>query len=830
MSQPALPIDEVLPVLLSSLQQQTQVILKAPPGAGKSTRFPQHLMAQFSPENRIILLEPRRLAARNIARFLSSQLGEKVGETVGLRVRGETLTSAKTKLEVVTEGVLTRMVQSEPELDGVGCIIFDEFHERSLHADTALALCLDVQAALREDLRLVVMSATLDDSALRALMPEAVYVVSEGRSFPVEMRYQPIESGVNPNAAIANAVCALLSSETGSMLVFLPGVGEIKQLHERLMDCVSDDVDICPLYGQLEATAQQAAIMPASRGRRKVVLATNIAETSLTIEGVRLVVDSGLERTSHWDPKAALNRLDVSRIAQSSAEQRAGRAGRLEAGICVRLYSESSLQSQPPQPIPEILRSDLTPLAMELLQWGCVNGESLHWLDAPPRGNLSQAQAWLQWAGISKDNGQLSTLGQKVVTVGGEPRHGLMMVYAQQWGDAAMRCAAYLLALLETPLRGQTGADLVRQIVQLADKPQGHRRHWQRAKQWAGKMGIQLGREIESQWVGLLLAAGYPDRIGQSRGQGGRFALSGGQGAVVDESDPLALHGAIVVADMMRTRQGDAKVFSGAEIDLTLVAERLPHLIIEREWCDWDDKRGKLIAEKQTCCGKLVISKKALPSPTAEQSSLAILHAIQRKGLASLPWDKRTECLVRRARYAAQLQSAQAINLAIALPDLSDNALLAAADMWLLPFLQGVTQWQAVQSIDLYSALEAHLGWDTVKSLNQLLPTHYAVPTGSNVRLRYSETSAPVLSVRMQEMYGEAATPMIADGQIALVVELLSPAQRPLQVTQDLAAFWRGSYKDVQKEMKGRYPKHIWPDDPATHVATTKTKRHFSSK
>ncbi len=829
MSQPVqfdLPIDEVIPSLLSAISQQTQVILQAPPGAGKSTRFPQRLMAAFSPENRIILLEPRRLAARNIARFLAAQCGEKVGESVGLRVRGETKVSAKTRIEIVTEGVLTRMIQTSPDLEGIGCIIFDEFHERSLHADTALALCLDVQEALRDDLKLVVMSATLDGEALKTLMPDATYVESAGRCYPVEHRYHPVAPTKRWVPEMSQIIQAVMAKEDGSLLAFLPGVGEIKQLHDMLEGQLADNIDLCPLYGQLDINQQQAAILPAKPGRRKVVLATNIAETSLTIEGVRLVVDSGLERTVTWDPKAGLSRLESTKIAQSSAEQRAGRAGRLSSGICIRLYSESQLLAQPKQPVPEILRSDLTPLAMELSQWGCPDGEGLHWLDTPPLGHLQQAKEWLAWAGITTEKGQLSSLGQQVVERGSEPRHGLMLSYAEQWGADAKACVAVLLSVLENPLRGQQNPDLSRQVYMVSDNRQQYRTQWQRAQQWASKLSVSLNRNIDLSWVGLLLAAGYPDRLGMNRGQGGRFALSGGQGVVVDDTAVLADSDAIVVVDVMRTRQGDARVFSAADINFDDIEARLPHLFSDRDWSDWDDKRGRLIAEKQHCCGELIVSRQQLDNPDAEQISLAILHAVQRKGIASLPWESRSESLLLRARYACELQQQGKLS-DLSLPNLSDEALMAEAEVWLLPFMHGMKSWASVKKIELYNALEAWFGWDVTQQLNRLLPTHYQVPTGSNIKLRYPVSSAPVLSVRMQEMYGEANTPMVADGQVALVVELLSPAQRPLQVTQDLAVFWTGSYREVQKEMKGRYPKHVWPDDPASHIATTKTKRHF---
>nr|WP_086940328.1 ATP-dependent helicase HrpB [Thaumasiovibrio occultus] len=821
MSSP-LPIEQVLPDLLAQVTHSPQVILKAPPGAGKSTHFPLALLSQATPNKRIILLEPRRLAARNIARYLAQCLGESVGQQVGLRMRGETRISAQTRLEVVTEGVLTRMIQADPELDGIGYILFDEFHERSLHADTALALALEVQGALRDDLHLVIMSATLDGNALQSLLPEARYVESEGRCYPVEYRYQAPSDRHQWLEAIEKTIHQLLATETGSMLVFLPGVGEISRLAERLTAAVENHVDVCPLYGQLNSQQQQAAIAPSMDGRRKVVLATNIAETSLTIDGVRLVVDSGLERTVVWDPNAGLGRLDTVRISQSSAEQRAGRAGRLSPGICVRLYSQSDLHAQPALPVPEILRSDLTPLAMELSRWGCSDAAELCWLDLPPKGSLQQGYDWLEASGLCSANRQLSALGQEVAASGAEPRQGLLTVFARRWGEQACKAAALVLALLEQPLKGESNPDLAWLALRLFDNRQRYRAQWQRAQQWAANFNVSLDSSPSSQWLGLLLAASHPDRIGLNRGQGGRFQLANGQGVEVDDAQTLADSPMIVAVDLMRTRQSHARVFSAIEIALADIEQYLPHLLQTVDVCEWDEQRGRFIAERQVRCGKLALQRKPHGEVAPEQITAALVGMVQSKGLHLLEWSDKAESLLQRARYARSLGEA--------LPELDDAALRHEAQQWLAPFLHGVTSLKALRKVDLYSALEAWLGWDITQTLNRRFPTHYQVPTGSNIRLKYFDDKPPVLSVRMQEMYGESQTPTIADGTVALVMELLSPAQRPLQVTQDLAAFWGGSYKEVQKEMKGRYPKHVWPDDPANHIATTKTKRHFQDK
>ncbi|MDX1303901.1 ATP-dependent helicase HrpB [Photobacterium sp.] len=837
-----LPIDAVLPSLLNELEIRSQLILKAPPGAGKSTRLPLALLQSRCVSGRIVMLEPRRLAARNIAGYLASLLGERVGQTVGLRVRGESKISPETRLEIVTEGVMTRMLQQDPELKGIELLIFDEFHERSVHADTALALALEVQDALREDLKLLVMSATLDAEALTGLLPDAGYIASEGRCFPVEYRYKTL-NGSNQQSggfAFANGValvnsCAreilkLLDSESGSMLVFLPGAGEIKRLAELLADKVGANIMVSPLYGQLNISQQQQAIAPAPSGRRKVVLATNIAETSLTIEGIRLVVDCGLERIAQWDPKAGISRLEQVRIAQSSAEQRAGRAGRLEPGICLRLYSEELLSRQPATPQPEILRADLTSLAMDLAQWGCQDAGDLCWLDLPPAPALAQSRRLLQQLGAMDERCQLTEKGLQIQSLGADPRHAAMLVMAKAQGSGAMSTAAMLVALLEDPPRGMASPDLQLQLNLLeSGKLPRSGQYQQRARQHLTKLiksapltgRLSSSLVVDGDWIAPLMAAGYPDRIARSRGRDGRYQLANGQGAMLPADEPMAAERMLVVADVVKTRQGDSRIFSAVAADSDRLQALLPHLFTEREWLDWDDKKGRLTAEKHLCCGRLILQRTLLAEPDPAKASEALLNAIMRKGLAALPWNSKAESLLLRARCATQWLPE------LALPAMDEATLLADAEQWLLPFMTGMTTLKAVARLDLCAALEARLGWQQVKALEAALPTHYQVPTGSRYPIRYIAGQPPVLAVRMQEMFGERGSPQIANGRIALVLELLSPAQRPLQITQDLAAFWSGSYRDVQKEMKGRYPKHVWPDDPAHHEPTRKTKKYI---
>ncbi|MDC5804103.1 ATP-dependent helicase HrpB [Vibrio europaeus] len=814
-----LPIQGVMPELISGVRNNSQLILKAAPGAGKSTHFPLQLIKHNVVKGKIIMLEPRRLAARNIARYLAEQLGEQVGQRVGYRVRGENKTSQQTQLEVVTEGILTRMIQSDPELRGVDLVIFDEFHERSIHADTALAFCLEIQEALRDDLKLVVMSATLDQLALSRLLPDAEYVESQGRSFPVEHRYVPAKPNERLEDQMAKQITSLIDNESGSLLAFLPGVAAIKRVEERLQHLASD-VQICPLYGQLDFAQQQAAIQPAKNGERKVVLATNIAETSLTIEGIRLVVDSGYERVAKFDLKSGVTRLEQTRIAQSSAEQRSGRAGRLEPGICVRLYSEGQLNQQPYVPSPEILHSDLSNLVLELAQWGAQTPEDLSWLDVPPESAINQARALLVQLGLLDSKGQLTEAGNLAAKLGLEPRACAMLAKAND----SSQTAAAIIALLEEPERNTL--DFMHSVHRLKlSKHSKQKMVIERARTIAKRIGSDFSLTgIDESSVACLLALAFPDRIAQARSnQLGRFLLANGHGAQLEDSQRLAACDYIVVIDLMRGQSESSQIFSALELDLASLQQRSPELYTSIELVDWDEQKGRLIAECQTKLGRLIIERKALPEPPREKMTQALLNFVQRKGLSVLNWTPQSVELLERMRCGQEWLPEQEW------PQLDEAGLLNHLSDWLEPYLNGVGSVKALAKVDLSAALLAYLGWPLNQEIDKWLPTHYQVPTGSNKKIRYQLGQDPVLSVRMQEVFGEQASPEIAQGRKRLVLELLSPAQRPLQVTRDLASFWRGAYKEVQKEMKGRYPKHVWPDDPTNHVATTKTKRQLNS-
>ncbi|EJC6992209.1 ATP-dependent helicase HrpB [Vibrio parahaemolyticus] len=818
-----LPIEAVMPQLLTAVKHQHQVILKAAPGAGKSTYFPLQLIQNQVVTGKVIMLEPRRLAARNIARYLAEQLGEQVGQRVGYRVRGETKVSASTQLEIVTEGVMTRMIQNDPELDGVDLLIFDEFHERSIHADTALALSLEVQEALRDDLKLVVMSATLDQEALQSLLPEACYIESEGRSFAVETRYAPLTANDHLPTVMAKNIESLMNKESGSLLAFLPGVAAIKQVQERLSH-LPDDVEVCPLYGQLSFTEQQKAISPAEKGKRKVVLATNIAETSLTIEGIRLVVDSGLERVARFDLKNGLTRLEQTRIAQSSAIQRAGRAGRIEEGICVRLYSESQLKQQPQVPQPEILHSDLASLVMELAFWGTTDIHELKWLDIPSAAALRQAKQLLFSLGLITEQGQLTAEGKQAHDLGVEPRAAAMLIKSQSHSDKMVNVALAAVALIEEPERNVT--NIAHSLHRwLSGSHPKKSLLLKRAQSLAHKLDTTFSlREVDEDALPLVLSLAFPDRIAQQRAnQFGRFALANGHGAECRPDDMLGGCEYLVAIDLMRSHSNSSQIHLACELDVNILQTTFDSLFSTEEVVDWDEKKGRLVAEKQRKLGQLVIERVSLPNPGKEKMTQALLTYVRRQGLSSLNWTLAAESLLERIRCAVDWLPEQAW------PMFDEASLLDSLDEWLEPYMTSVASVKALSKINLVEALNARLGWPLNQHLDEWLPEHYQLPTGTKKRIRYQHGHEPVLSVRMQEVFGESTSPTVALGRKRLVLELLSPAQRPLQVTSDLAAFWNGSYKDVQKEMKGRYPKHVWPDDPANHVATTKTKRQLNN-
>lgn len=806
----SLPVAAVVPELFTALDASTQVLLTAPTGAGKSTWLPLRLLEHGGIKGRILLLEPRRLAARNVAQRLAELLNEKPGETVGYRMRAQSCVGSQTRLEVVTEGVLTRMIQRDPELTGVGLVILDEFHERSLQADLALALLLDVQQGLRDDLKLLIMSATLDNGRLQQLLPDAPMIISEGRTFPVERRYQPLAAHLRFDEAVAIATAELLRHESGSLLLFLPGVGEILRVQEQLATRVGGDVVLCPLYGALTLAEQRLAILPAPQGKRKVVLATNIAETSLTIEGIRLVVDCAQERVARYDARTGLTRLITQRISQASMTQRAGRAGRLEPGICLHLLAKEQAERATAQGEPEILQSDLSGLLMELLQWGCTDPEQLNWLDTPPAINLQAAKRLLQMLGALEGD-RLSARGQKMAALGNDPRLAAMLVSANNDNEAAT--AAKLAAILEEPPRGGS--------TDLAVAFSRNQSAWQqRSQQLLKRLNVRSGQP-DSALLPSLLAQAFADRIARRRGQEGRYQLANGMGAMLDVDDALGRHEWLIAPLLLQgSASPDARILLALPLDIEVLMQTCPELLQQSDTIEWDETQGTLKALRRSCIGSLTVKVQPLAKPSEEELHQAMLNGIRDKGLSVLNWTPEAE------QFRLRLQCAAIWLPEYDWPAVDEDSLLATLERWLLPHMSGVHSLRALKALNVGQALRDLLDWSMLQRLDSELPAHYTVPTGSRIAIRYHEDNPPVLAVRMQEMFGEAKTPTIAQGRVPLVLELLSPAQRPLQVTSDLSAFWQGSYREVQKEMKGRYPKHVWPDDPANTAPTRRTKKY----
>ena len=833
----ALPIDAILPSLRQALCERDEAVLEAPPGAGKTTRVPLALLDEpWLAGQGILMLEPRRLAARAAAERLAAELGEKVGETVGYRIRLDSKVGPRTRIEVVTEGILTRRLQDDPALEGVGLVIFDEFHERSLDADLALALTLNGRELLRDTpLKVLVMSATLEGERLSALLDEAPVVRSEGRMFPVELRWgRPWQAGEFVEPRVVQTVLQALADEPGSLLVFLPGQAEIRRVAEQLGEALAerDEVLLCPLHGELELSAQRAAIEPAPPGKRKVVLATNIAETSLTIDGVRVVVDAGLARVPRFDPGSGMTRLETQRISRASATQRAGRAGRLEPGVCYRLWSEAQHEQLPAYGTAEILQADLAGLALQLGRWG-VAPEELAWLDVPPVAAYAQARELLARLGALNDSGALNAHGQAMAELPAHPRIAHLLLRGQALGLGSLACDVAALLGERDILRG-AGADLHERTALLAGESAGNRASRgavQRAKQLARQFrGYLRGKPSEPvtdpehpRWLGALLAFAYPDRVArQRRDGGGEYRLANGRAAQFGEPDALMKEPWLVVADLgSRQGQREERIYLAAALDAALFDTVLAEQVKVHDELDWDEREGVLRAERQRKVGELVLSREALPGLDAEARSRALLGLVRRKGLELLPWTPELRQwqarvnLLRRLDLEGKGESEW--------PDVSDAALLASLEDWLLPYLGKVSRLAHFANLELPGILHGLLPWPLPQRLDELAPRTLQVPSGSNIRLDYSEFP-PVLAVRLQELFGLADTPRIAGGRLAVKLHLLSPAQRPVQVTQDLANFWRSTYAEVKKDLKGRYPKHYWPDDPLIAEPTARAK------
>ena len=833
----SLPIDEVLPALRLALAERHEAVLEAPPGAGKTTRVPLALLNEpWLAGQKILMLEPRRLAARAAAERLASELGEKVGETVGYRIRLDSKVGPDTRIEVVTEGILTRRLQHDPALEGVGLLIFDEFHERSLDADLALALSLNGRELFRDEqpLKILLMSATLEGERLASILDDAPILRSEGRMYPVSMRWgRPFVPGEFIEPRVVQTVLDAINDESGSLLVFLPGQAEIRRVNQQLADALGSrsDILLCPLHGELDLAAQRAAIEPAPKGQRKVVLATNIAETSLTIDGVRVVIDAGLARVPRFDPGSGMTRLDTQRISRASATQRAGRAGRLEPGVCYRLWSEDQHAQLAAYGSAEILQADLAGLALQLARWG-VTPEQLIWLDMPPSASYAQARQLLERLGALHAQ-KLTAHGEAMAELPAHPRIAHLLLRGQDLGLAAMACDVAALLGERDILRG-VGADVHSRLALLSGESRaarGGQGGVQRAKQLArqyrgylrGKATQPVADPDHPRWLGALLALAYPDRVAQQRKPGGaEYRLANGRAALFSEVDGLMKQPWLVIADLgSRQGQREERIYLAAEFDPALLEGVLSEQVSVVDQLDWDEREGVLRAERQRKVGELVLSREPLTGLDEAARTQALINLVRRKGLELLPWTP--ELRQWQARVGLLRQLDLQVQGDSEWPDVSDTALLGSLEDWLAPYLGRVSRLSHFASLDLSSIVHNLLKWPLPQRLEELAPHHIKVPSGSSVRLDYSE-HPPILAVRLQELFGLADTPRIAGGRQVVKLHLLSPARRPVQVTQDLANFWRSTYAEVKKDLKGRYPKHYWPDDPLVAEATARIK------
>jgi ATP-dependent helicase HrpB len=860
-SAPPLPIDDALPRLCAALGARANAVLVAPPGAGKTTRAPLALLDQpWASGRRLILLEPRRLAARAAAARMAATLGERVGETIGLRVRLQSLVSKRTRIEVVTEGVFTRMILDDPSLDGVAGVLFDEFHERSLDAELGLALALDAQQGLREDLRLLIMSATLDGARVRALIGQsaddlAPLIEAEGRAYPVETRYVGRSQSARVEDEVARVTLDALASESGSILVFLPGLTEIRRVAEILGARVRRPaIDIAPLYGALDSRAQDLAIAASKPGRRKIVLATSIAETSLTIEGVRVVVDSGLMRVPVYEPDVGLTRLETVRVSKANADQRRGRAGRVEPGVCYRLWQEAATGGLKPFAAPEILSADLSGFLLDCALWGVSDPATLRFLDSPPGAALVEARALLSAIGALDGAGRITDEGRAISRLALPPRLARMVVDAARASDA--RTASEVAVVLTERGLGGDSVDLATRLEAFAHdrspraadarrlahglaaraetvlspspRDAGRRRpegsdEGQRPSGSATALPLTptlsppAGRggmgAVAS--PGSLLASAYPDRIAIARGRRGEFLMANGRAAAVEAHDALAREPFLAIGEIAG-RASSARILLAAPLSLAEI-ERIAGASIETaDELAFDRASGSLRARRRRRLGALVIAEQALAVAADETAALALARGVLSLGLARLPWTARLKQWRDRVMF---LRRAEGEPWA----DLTDES-LAADPGWLAPFLLGKTRLDEIGADDFGAALGAALPWDLARRLDDEAPTHFRAPTGTLAPIDYKAEGGPAIALRVQELFGLKEHPSLAQGRIPLTLELLSPAHRPIQITRDLPGFWRGSWAAVRADLRGRYPRHFWPEDPAAAAPTARAK------
>jgi ATP-dependent helicase HrpB len=815
----SLPIDAVLDELRSALAARASVVLVAPPGAGKTTRVPIVLMHESWLQGRkILVLEPRRIVARAAAERMAQSLSEPVGERIGLRARMVSQSGPKTRVEIVTEGVFTRMILGDPELSDIGAVLFDEFHERSLDADLGLALALDCQRGWRDDLRILVMSATLDGARVAQLLGEAPIIASEGRTFPVETRYLGRDANARIEDQMADAVVRALRVEAGSLLAFLPGHGEIRRVEQRLRERISDATTVLtPLYGAMEMKAQDSALQPSPKGQRKVVLATSIAETSITIEGVRVVIDSGLARVPRFEPDVGVTRLATVRVSRAAADQRRGRAGRNEPGVCYRLWDEPQTQSLPAFAEPEIRSADLAGMLLDCAQWGTADPRSLSWIDPPAAAAIDAAREELTELEALDAAGRLTAIGRRLRLLPLPPRLARMVIAAAELGHA--KAAAEIAAVIVERGLGGNDADLARRLESFCrDRTRRASEMRRLAARWARMAGTGRSRQRarEDLSTARLLALAFPERIGKARGAPGQFLLANGRGANLDAAHPLAQSPYLVAAELSGSA-ASTRILLAAAADAADILAAAGHRIRERDEIEFDQSAAALRSRHVRQLGAILLAIEPRAVVASEGTARLLASGIAKLGLRRLPWSK------------AQIQLRHRVGFLRAAgedewPDLTDEALAKTVAGWLAPFLAGKTKLSEIGTDDLGATLDALLPWTLKRRLLEEAPTHFTAPTGNRHVIDYETAGAPALHIRVQELFGLTQHPSIANGKLPLTLHLLSPAHRPIQITRDLPSFWKGSWAVVKAEMKGRYPRHPWPDDPASAAPTARAK------
>ena len=836
---PHLPIETIIPKLQRAVSEHRNTVLTAQPGAGKTTHVPLALLKEpWLANQRMIMLEPRRLAARAAAHRMAVTLGEQVGETVGYRIRLDTRIGPTTRIEVVTEGILTRLLQHDPSLNGYGLVIFDEFHERSLHADVGLALCLESQKILREDLRLLVMSATLDCEKVARLLDHAPIIKCEGQSFPIDTHYLETPCSTSVETTVVQTVKRALTDHSGNLLVFLPGIAEIRRVERGLHAMnLGANLHVVSLYGNLSQQDQDRAIQLPPHGQRKIVLATNIAETSLTIEGICIVIDMGYARVAKFDPRSGMSRLDTIKVSRDSADQRQGRAGRLEPGTCYRLWTAAEHHALLQRTPPEMLEADLSSLTLELARWGTTDPNELSWLDLPPMGAYAHAKDLLKQLGALDEHGHITSHGTQMADMPLHPRLAHMVLKAKQLKMQSLACDIAVLLSERDFLKTQPGdrntdlrtrMDFLSAAQNITHDRSVDRVALQRIHQSTEQLKRQLNlktvpshhRQSDLDKVGLLLAFAYPDRIAQCQNRKEhRYRLANGRGAYFSEPQALSAEDYLVIAQLDGGQQW-ARIFLAAPISLDALEEHCPELIRQVEFVTWDHRASAVSARQQRRLGEIIVQDQPLAHADPDQVTMALIEGIRQQGIVCLPWTKELRNWQARVNFMRNVSGEEA-----GWPDINDQHLLDALEDWLGPYVSGVFRLDQVNRIDLRKPLHALLTWKQQKELDQLAPTHVLVPTGSRIPLDYCSHEIPILAVRLQEMFGQKDTLKIAGGKVSVMIHLLSPARRPVQVTQDLASFWKSSYQDVKKELKGRYPKHHWPDDPLRAEPTKRTKK-----